>query len=59
MYARQLITYMTYNARIISVALSRTLHNKSRSLHEVKEIDIPVPWGKVAGELSISIDKRG
>ncbi|KAH0951305.1 hypothetical protein HN011_002114 [Eciton burchellii] len=49
---------MTYNARITSVALSRTLHNKSRSLHEVKEIDIPVPWGKVAGKLWGSQDKQ-
>jgi len=59
MYIRRLITYMTYNARITSVALSRTLHNKSQSLYEVNEVDIPVPWGKVAGKLSISMDKCG
>jgi len=45
------------NVRITSVALSRTLHNKSQSSYEVNEIDIPVPWGKVAGELSVSADK--
>ncbi|XP_011878598.1 PREDICTED: probable serine hydrolase [Vollenhovia emeryi] len=38
--------------------LLKALYSKSQSVHVVKEIEIPVPWGKVAGKLWGSQDKQ-
>lgn len=43
--------FVTHGLRLNSCTkLVKVLYSKSQSVqHEVKEIEIPVPWGKVAG----------
>lgn len=48
MFIRQL---MTSGARLNSYTrLLRTFNNKPKEANLPSEIEIPVPWGKVAGE---------
>lgn len=56
MFIRQLVTS---GARLNSYTrLLRTLHNKPKEANLASEIEIPVPWGKVAGLLWGSQDKQ-
>lgn len=55
MLARRLLTVRGVT---ISAKLIRALHSKPQSLHEVSEVEIPVPWGKVNGEYAVYAFER-
>ncbi|EFN82850.1 probable serine hydrolase isoform X2 [Harpegnathos saltator] len=57
MYARRLITFGA-GINLCTKVLWRTLHNKIKEAHLTKNIEIPVPWGKVTGKLWGSQDKQ-
>lgn len=47
--------FVTRGSRTSS-KLTKALYSKSQSVqHKVKEVEIPVPWGKVAGAYLFSI----
>ncbi|EZA55003.1 hypothetical protein DMN91_009500 [Ooceraea biroi] len=60
MFARPFTTRPIRGVRVTSrVGSSRALRNEPRpSRHEVNEVDIPVPWGKVTGKLWGSREKQ-
>ncbi|XP_024878184.1 probable serine hydrolase [Temnothorax curvispinosus] len=60
MYFSMFTRFVNHSLRpSLCTKLMKALYSKSQSVqHEVKEIEIPVPWGKVAGKLWGSQDKQ-